>query len=67
MDNLRSVMAVSPKQMDEWKEICSAFAKKEGAELLFVNDYSCGLGYHDGRLWHPTIEDMKEYLENLDK
>ena len=58
--NMRTVLTVSEKDMDEWKAICEAFAKKVGAKLVFVNETGCGLELLDGTLWHPTVEDMTE-------
>ena len=54
---------VSPAQKDDWKAICSAFAKKVGAELLFVNESSCGLEYPNGSFSHIYIEEMAEYIK----
>lgn len=49
-------------QFGKKREICEAFAKKVGAKLVFVNETGCGLEYSDGTYWHPTVEDMQEYL-----
>ena len=62
MKGMRTLLTVQPHQMREWREICVVFAEKVGAKLLFVNETSCGLEYPDGTLWHPTVEDMQEYL-----
>ena len=63
MEDLRSVLTIAENQMDEWKAICEAFAKKESAKLVFVNENGCGLEYADGSLWHPSIEDMMNKLK----
>lgn len=53
---------VNESQMKTWELICKTYAEKEGAELLFVNDHSCGLEYPNGTLSHVSIEDMIEKL-----
>ena len=63
MDDIRSVMTLQPHQMGEWNDICKAFAEKENAKLIFVNETGCGLEYPDGSLWHPSVEDMMNRLE----
>lgn len=60
---MRSVYSVDDKQMHEWEAICKAFAKKVGAELLFVNHESCGIQYPNGELQHVYIDDMVEFLK----
>ena len=42
---MREVYTVSDEQMKEWEAICRAFAKKQGAKLVFVNENSMGLEY----------------------
>lgn len=45
----------------EWKEVCKAFCRKIGAELLFVNDDS--FGYEkDGQLIHLYVDELMEIL-----
>ena len=56
--------AVTPAQMPDWKAICNAFANKVGAELLFVNETSCGVQYKDGTFGHIYIDEMYEFLKN---
>lgn len=63
-DDLRTVLTVSDAQMDDWREICKAFAKKVGAKLVFINNSSCGLEFENGTFKHVYISEMKEYLEN---
>ena len=63
---LRNVLTVSDNQMNDWREICQAFAKRVGAELLFVNDTSCGVELKDGSFKHIYIDEMQEYLKNVD-
>lgn len=55
--------AVNDNQMEEWKTICKAFAKKVGAELLFVNHESCGIQYPNGAMQHVYIDEMITYLK----
>ena len=57
-----TVYTVDEKQMDEWKQICKAFAKKMNAKLIFVNESSCGIEYKNGTMQHVYIDEMYEYL-----
>lgn len=56
------VYAVSKSQMSDWKSICRAFTKKFGAELLFVNETSCGVKFKDGSYRHIYIDEMMYFL-----
>lgn len=56
---------VEDKHMQEWEQICKAYAKMVGAELLFVNSTSCGLAYKDGRLEHLYIDEMVDVLNKI--
>ena len=58
---MRTVLTMSEKQMPEWRAICKAYAKKHGAELIFVNETSCGIE-KDGQFRHIYIEEMYEEL-----
>lgn len=60
---VREVLTVSEAQMNDWREICKAFAKKVGAKLVFVNDTSCGLEFENDTFKHVYIADMAEYLK----
>lgn len=60
--NLRGVPTVSESQMGDWRAICHAYAKRIGAEVVFVNETSCGLELSDGQFAHIYIEDMIERL-----
>lgn len=62
MDDFRGVYTMSEAQMPDWNAICRAFAKREGAKLLFVNNTSCGLQYPDETMVHVSIADMAAYL-----
>ena len=53
---------MTPKQMEDWKQICQAFAKRFGYKLLFVNDESCGVELEDGSFKHIYAEEMAEIL-----
>lgn len=55
--------AVNSSQMGEWEQICKAFSKKVGAELLFVNEESCGIQYPNGTMQHIYIDEMVEILK----
>lgn len=50
------------KQLEDWREICKAFAKKFGYSLLFVNEDSCGVELSDGSFKHIYAEEMAEIL-----
>ena len=60
---MNTVYAVSENQMGEWKAICRAFAKREHAELVFVNETSMGLEYPDGTLRHIYIDELEDMLK----
>ena len=64
---MRSIMTVKPNQRQDWKEICEAFAQKEGATLLFVNDSSMGLEYPSGMMKHIYIDELATILEGANK
>ena len=59
---MRTVYAVSENQMEEWKAICKAFARQQGAKLLFCNETSMGIELPDGTMKHIYIEELAEYL-----
>ena len=63
MEDMRTVLTIAEDQMNEWKAICEAFAKKVGAKLVFVNETGCGLEYPDGTHCHTSIEEMQRFLE----
>jgi hypothetical protein len=67
MKMLRYQPTLAPNQMDDWKQICKAFAKKINASLVFVNETSCGVQYQNGSFGHIYIDEMVEYLQQLDK
>ena len=60
--SLRGVPTVSEAQMADWKAICHAYAKRIGADVIFVNNCSCGLELTNGQFTHIYIEDMMERL-----
>jgi len=66
-DGLRGVPTISPAQMSDWEEICKAFAKEIGAELLFVNNTSCGVQFPNGNMKHIYVEEMQSYFEEKGK
>lgn len=49
------------KQMDDWKQICKAYARKVGAELIFVNETSFGIE-KNGQFQHIYIDELYEML-----
>jgi hypothetical protein len=55
--------AANDSQMKDWESICKAYAKKVDAELLFVNETSCGLQYKDGSFAHIYIEELAEMFK----
>ena len=54
---------VNDRQMKYWESVCKAYAKKVDAELIFVNETSCGLQYKDGSFAHIYIEELAEMLK----
>lgn len=56
-------MTRAEKERKDWEEICQAYCKQIGAELLFVNDDSFGYD-HNGNLVHLYIDELQEILEN---
>ena len=57
-----TVPAVGPGQMDDWKSICRALAKKVNGTLLFVNESSCGIEFPDGSMRHIYLDEVEDYL-----
>ncbi len=57
---------VPKSQMKDWEDICKAFARRVGAKLVFVNDTSCGIELKDGSFKHILVDEMQEYLKNVD-
>lgn len=57
---------VPKSQMKDWEDICNAFAKRVGAKLVFVNDTSCGIEFDNGSFKHILVDEMQEYLKNVD-
>ena len=64
---MREVYAMNETQMGDWKQICATFAKKIDAELLFVNETSCGVQYKNGTFGHIYIDEMAETLSVSDE
>ena len=62
---MRTVLCVEPKQMNDWKSICKAYAEIANAELLFVNATSCGVQYENGSFGHIYIDEMVDYIKAL--
>lgn len=60
-------MTVRESQMSDWKKICKAFAERHNAELLFVNECSCGVQYKDGSFGHIYIDEMVEILKKEER
>ena len=48
--------------LSEWKAICKAYAKREHAELLFVNDTGMGVEYPNGEMRHIYIDELIDIL-----
>lgn len=46
------------RNYDEWYEVCEAFCKKVGAELVFVNSDSFGIRTKDDELRHIYAEEL---------
>lgn len=57
------MLAMKKDQMADWNAICKAFAKREGATLLFTNENSMGLEYPNGTFRHIYIEELANILK----
>ena len=64
---MRKVYTMNESQMEEWKEICNAYAKKINAKLLFVNETSFGIQLHNGELQHIYIDELVNILRSESK
>lgn len=61
-NDFRCVLTMLKAQMTEWTDVCQAFAKRQNAKLVYVNNTSCGLEYSDGTHLHVTIQGMLDFL-----
>ena len=52
------------KYMEEWSGVCKAYAKKVGAELVFVNLNNFGIIYPNGETRHIYADELQELLLN---
>ena len=64
---MRTEYAVTPAQMKDWQAVCEKFAEKVEAELLFVNETSCGVQYKNGTFQHIYIDEMAEYFKRMEE
>ena len=48
---------------EEWTLVCETYAKRIGAELLFVNSDSFGICTKDERLLHIYADELYELLK----
>lgn len=48
---------------EEWYMVCAAYARKIGAELLFVNSDSFGICTKDEKLLHIYADELYEILK----
>lgn len=62
---MRTTLYADSKQIDEWRAICEAYAKMADAELIFVNETSCGVMYNDTSFCHIYIDEMADYVKAL--
>ena len=53
---------VEDKNMNEWKKIAKAYAKKVDCELIFVNNESFGIETKKGQFKHIYIDELEELL-----
>lgn len=56
-------MYIAKENINDWNAICKAYAKKVGAELLYVNETSFGLEYPNGTMVKMRPEDLEEALK----
>lgn len=61
---MRQEYTMNSSQMPTWNKICEEFAKKINAELIFVNETSCGIQYSNGIVEHVYIDEVKDFLES---
>lgn len=59
---MRTVLTLDDSQMGEWTQICRAYARKIGAELIFVNNTSMGIQTKEGELRHIYIDELYDIL-----
>lgn len=62
---MREVLTLESAQMGEWEQICKAYARKVGAELIFVNETSFGIQTKDGELRHIYIDELYSMLGGM--
>lgn len=48
--------------MGDWKQICRAYCRKIGAELLFVNETSFGYEDKNGQMVHMYVDELMDAL-----
>ena len=55
-------MYFSDKEKKQWAEVCKAYCRRHGYNLLFVNNYKFGFEDSRGNLFTMTVEDLIEAL-----
>ncbi len=55
-------MYIGKENMNDWNSICRAYAKRVGAEILYVSDTSFGIEYPNGTMVKLRPEDLQEIL-----
>ena len=51
----------------DWKQVVKEYCRKNGYELLFVNDDSFGYEDRDGNMIHKYVDELKAELESKDE
>ena len=59
---MRTVMTIADKDMDDWRAICRAYARKVGAKVVFVNNTSMGLEFPNGTMKHIYVDELADAL-----
>lgn len=62
-NNILTEINKEDKNYLEWHQVCEAFCKKIGAELLFVNSDSFGYEDKNGNLIHMYADELEQYLK----
>ena len=58
------IYTIDDSQMADWKDICKAFARREHAELVFVNNTGMGIEYPNGTMRHIYVDELYQILES---
>lgn len=54
---------VDDKNMNDWKRIAKAYAKRIEGNLIYVNSTSFGIEHKNGALQNISVDDLEEILK----